>query len=77
LRLEREYIFSIVGLEALIKRKISTQTGNRSFDPEIKHGLSIPRLLILPTALVQPKCWTWSRLSLKYSHCKRNYKILC
>jgi hypothetical protein len=53
---EREHIFSIVGVEALIKRKISTQTGNRSFDPEIKHRLSSPWLLVLLTALFQPKC---------------------
>jgi len=56
LRLGRDYIFSIVGLEALMKRKISTQTGNRSFDPEIKHRLSSPWLLILLTALFQAKC---------------------
>jgi hypothetical protein len=50
-RLEREYIFSIAGLEALMKRKISTQTGNRSFDPEIKHRPSSARLLILLAAM--------------------------
>jgi hypothetical protein len=73
------YIFPIAGLEAMIKMKISTPTGNRSFDPEIKHRLYSPSLLAIPTQMLnlkeaKPQIFTLRGIIKYYVE---NYTVVC